>query len=64
VFIKRWLIKLLEVSLYLHGILHFVEFGSAIYEEAYITAIIAAFGAITMSLSGIFLGTHTHPHKH
>ncbi len=54
----------MEVSLYLHGILHFFELGSAIYEEAYITAIIAGFGAITMSLSGIFLGTHTHPHKH
>ena len=62
--IKRWFIKLLEFSLYLHGILHFVELGSALYEEAYITAMIAAFGAITMSLSGIFLGIHTHPHKH
>jgi len=63
-FIKKWFIRFLEVSLYLHGVLHFFEFGSAIIEEAYITATIAAFGAITMSLGAIFLGTHTHPHKH
>ena len=34
---------------------------SAIYEEAYITASIAAFGAIVMTLGAIFLGDH---HNH
>tara|TARA_B100001564_G_C20668487_1_gene684912 strand:- start:6089 stop:6298 length:210 start_codon:yes stop_codon:yes gene_type:complete len=59
--IKTALLKFLEFCLYLHGILHFVEVGVAIYEEAYITASIAAFGAIVMTLSAIFLGDH---HNH
>ena len=42
--------------------LHFVELGFALYEEAYITASIAGFGALTMMLGAVFLGhTHRHP---
>tara|TARA_B100001121_G_C18110663_1_gene354351 strand:+ start:51 stop:260 length:210 start_codon:yes stop_codon:yes gene_type:complete len=58
--VKTFLLKFLEISLYLHGALHFVEVGLAIYEEAYITAGFAAFGAIIMTLGGIFLGDHHH----
>jgi hypothetical protein len=53
--VKEFLLKSLEVCLYLHGFLCFVEVGVAIYEKAYITAGLAAFGAIVMTLSGIFL---------
>ena len=53
--------RLIEVSLYGHGFLHFAELGFAIYEEAYITASLAGFGALTMILGAIFLGkTHHH----
>jgi hypothetical protein len=61
--IKKWFLKFLEVGLYLHGVLHFVEVGVALYEEAYITAALATFGALIMTLSAIFLG-HNHHHKH
>jgi len=60
--VKTLFIKFLEVCLYLHGILHFVEVGLAIYEEAYMTACLAGFGAIIMTLSAIFLGDH-HYHR-
>ena len=36
---------------------------TAIYEDAYITASFAAFGAITMILGALFLG-HDHHHHH
>mgnify|MGYP003113772332 FL=1 len=61
--IKRGFLKVIEWSLGAHGVLHFFEFGTAIYEEAYITASFAAFGGITMILGAIFLG-HTHHHHH
>ena len=61
--LKHIFIKFLEITLYFHGVLHFFEFGLAIYEEAYLTASLAAFGAITMTLGGIFLG-HSHHHTH
>ena len=54
--------RLIELSLYGHGVLHFVEVGFALYEEAYITASIAGFGALTMMLGAVFLA-HTH-HLH
>jgi hypothetical protein len=60
--VKRGFLRLIELSLYGHGTLHFVELGFALYEEAYITASIAAFGALTMMLGAVFLGhTHRHP---
>ena len=59
--LKSGFLRLIEVSLYGHGFLHFAELGFAIYEEAYITASLAGFGALTMSLGAIFLGkTHHH----
>ncbi len=63
---KQAFLRFLEISLALHGILHFFEFGVAIYEEAYITASIAAFGAITMLLGALFLenGHHHHTTHH
>ena len=61
--VKNRFLRLIELSLYGHGILHFVELGFAIYEEAYITASIAGFGAITMILGGLFLGHSHHNHS-
>ena len=61
--LKKSGIKIVELSLAFHGFLHIIEFGSAIYEEAYLTASLAAFGATTMVLGAIFLG-HQHPHTH
>ena len=61
--LKKSGIKIVELSLALHGFLHIIEFGSAIYEEAYLTASLAAFGATTMILGAVFLGHH-HPHTH
>lgn len=59
--VKTGFLKLIEISLYGHGFLHFAELGFAIYEEAYITASLAGFGALTMILGAIFLGkTHHH----
>lgn len=59
--LKSGFLRLIEVSLYGHGFLHFAELGFAIYEEAYITASLAGFGALTMILGAIFLGkTHHH----
>ena len=64
---KKWFVKLIELSLYAHGWLHFVEFGLAIYEEAYITASFAAFGGLSMLAGGLVLKNghhHHHFHKH
>ena len=59
--VKTGFLRLIEISLYGHGFLHFAELGFAIYEEAYITASLAGFGAITMILGALFLGkTHHH----
>ena len=59
--VKNGFLRLIEISLYGHGFLHFAELGFAIYEEAYITASLAGFGAVTMILGAIFLGKiHTH----
>ena len=61
--LKQAFLKGLEFALAAHGFLHIIEFVSAIYEGAYITASIAAFGAITMILGAYFLGHHHH-HQH
>ena len=58
--VKTGFLKLIEISLYGHGFLHFAELGFAIYEEAYITASLAGFGAITMILGALFLGKAHH----
>ena len=54
--LRRGFLRLIELSLYGHGVLHFIELGFALYEEAYITASIAGFGALTMVLGAVFLG--------
>ena len=58
--LKGGFLRLIELSLYGHGVLHFLELGFAIYEEAYLTASIAAFGALTMMLGAVFLGRGHH----
>jgi len=64
--INNSFLRFLEIALALHGFLHIFEFGVALYEEAYLTAAIAAFGAIIMLLSALFLekGHHHHNLKH
>ena len=59
---RKIVIRILEVSKYkaAHGALHGIEFISALYEEAYITATFAAFGALTMLLGALFLEGHHH----
>ena len=52
--LKTAFLRLIEVSLYGHGVLHFVELGFALYEDAYMTASIAGFGAATMLLGASF----------
>ena len=59
---KRIFIRMIEISLALHGFLHIFEFITAMYEEAYITATLAAFGSITMLLGALFLENGHHPH--
>ena len=53
-------IRALEISLAAHGVLHFAELISAIYEEAYMTATLAAFGGITMLLGAVLLEDYHH----
>ncbi len=61
--LKKIGLKIIELSLAAHGFLHIFEFATAMYEEAYITASLAAFGAITMLMGSLFLG-HSHRHFH
>ena len=58
---KKNLIKIIRLGLRIHSIFHFVEFISAIYEEAYITASIA-FIAMAIELSASFLIPKEHIH--
>jgi hypothetical protein len=60
--LKKIGIRVLEVSLAAHGVLHFVELISALYEEAYMTATLAAFGGMTMVLGALLLEGHHHHH--
>ena len=60
--LKSIFIKGLEIALAAHGFLHSIEFVVAILEEAYFTAALAAFGAITMLLGSQLLGSHHHHH--
>ncbi|HJN54578.1 MAG TPA: hypothetical protein QGI27_05875 [Flavobacteriaceae bacterium] len=58
---KKKFIKIIRLGLRIHSIFHFVEFISAIYEEAYITASIA-FIAMAIELSASFLIPKEHIH--
>ena len=58
--LKNGFLRMIELSLYGHGVLHFAELGLAMYEEAYMTASLAGFGALTMILGAVFLGRVHH----
>ena len=59
--IKKSFIGLLRWGLRVHSLLHVLEFGAAIYEEAYITAVIAFFvGAIEILSSFLLPDEHIH----
>ena len=60
--LKKIGLRALELSLAAHGVLHFIELVSALYEEAYMTATLAAFGGITMLLGAVLLEGHHHHH--
>jgi len=53
-FMKKHYIKIIRFGLRIHSIFHFVEFITAVYEEAYITSSIA-FIAMVIELSASFL---------
>jgi len=58
---KKNLIKIVRFGLRIHSIFHFIEFISAIYEEAYITASIA-FIASLIEIVASFLIPKEHIH--
>ena len=59
--IKKHLSNILRWGLRLHGISHFIEVGSAINEEAYITATIAFIFIVIEILASFFIpNEHIH----
>ena len=58
---KKNLIKIVRFGLRIHSIFHFIEFVSAIYEDAYITASIA-FVASLIEIIASFLIPKEHIH--
>lgn len=58
---KKNLIKIIRFGLRIHSILHFIEFVSALYEQAYITASIA-FIACIIEITASFLIPKDHIH--
>ena len=58
---KKNLIKIVRFGLRIHSFFHFIEFVSAIYEEAYITASIA-FVASLIEIVASFLIPKEHIH--
>jgi len=62
--INRAFVRFMEAMLALHGIFHVVEFGTAMIEEAYLTASIAALGATSMLYATYFMEGHIHHHGH
>jgi hypothetical protein len=59
-----WLTRIIQISLGLHGGIHLLELGSAIYEEAYMTASLAAFASLTMLIGMIILDPEERAHHH
>ena len=49
------IIKIIRWGLRLHSLFHFIEFSSALYESAYITASIAFTAALIEILASIYL---------
>lgn len=58
---KKNLIKIIRFGLRIHSIFHVVEFISAIYEEAYITASIALVASL-IEITASFLIPKEHVH--
>ena len=58
---RKNLIKIIRFGLRIHSLFHFIEFVSAIYEEAYITASIA-FVASLIEIVASFLIPKEHIH--
>ena len=58
---KNNLTKIIRFALRIHSLFHFIEFVSAIYEEAYITASIA-FVASLIEIVASFLIPKEHIH--
>lgn len=58
---KKNLIKIIRFGLRIHSIFHVVEFISAIYEEAYITASIALLASL-IEIIASFLIPKEHVH--
>jgi hypothetical protein len=58
---KNNLIKIIRFALRIHSLFHFIEFVSAIYEQAYITASIA-FIACIIEITASFLIPREHIH--
>tara|TARA_B100001146_G_C15745516_1_gene249484 strand:- start:101 stop:292 length:192 start_codon:yes stop_codon:yes gene_type:complete len=56
--------RIVQISLGMHGFLHVVELASALYESAYITASLAAFGTLTMILGAVLLEPEDRAHHH
>ena len=56
--------RIVQISLGLHGVLHVVELASALYEIAYMTASLAAFGTLTMLLGAVLLEPEQRAHHH
>ncbi|MDC1034401.1 hypothetical protein OAR02_03035 [Flavobacteriaceae bacterium] len=59
---KKNLIKIVRFGLRIHSIFHFIEFISAIYEEAYITASIAFIASLIEIVASFLIPKeHIHP---
>jgi len=58
---KSTLVKLVRIGLRIHSLFHLLEFISALYEQAYITATIA-FIAMFLELLASFLIPKEHIH--
>ena len=58
---KNTIVKLVRIGLRIHSLFHLLEFISALYEQAYITATIA-FIAMVLELLASFLIPKEHIH--
>ena len=58
---RKNLIKIIRFGLRIHSLFHFIEFISALYEEAYITASIAFIASI-IEIIASYLIPNEHVH--
>tara|TARA_B100000902_G_scaffold71099_1_gene76656 strand:- start:230 stop:451 length:222 start_codon:yes stop_codon:yes gene_type:complete len=58
---RKNLIKIIRFGLRIHSLFHFIEFISAVYEEAYITASIAFIASI-IEIIASYLIPNEHVH--